>query len=60
MVKKINFTMLIVTVTFFGLSIGVLTGTIQKYVHFTGIENEIGFALLSTFGALIFCFGVKK
>jgi len=60
MLKKINITMLLSTIICFSLTVGILAGSVQNYIHFAGVENEMGFGILSTFGGVMFCLGIKK
>jgi len=60
MLKKINFTMLLATAACLMISVGILTGTIQNYIHFANVENEIGACAMSMFGTIMFTLGIKK
>jgi len=60
MLKKINFTMLLATVACLMISVGIVTGTIQNYIHFANVENEIGACAMSMFGTIMFTLGIKK
>jgi hypothetical protein len=60
MIKKINFTAVVISVTFLGLGLGILTGTIQEHIHFAGFKNELAFSAVSFFGAIAFAAGIKK
>ena len=58
--KKINFIMLTVALAFLTVTVGVISGTLQKYVPFAGVDNEIGVAVMSMFGCIMFTLGIKK
>lgn len=60
MFKKIDFKFLIGAIV--ALSVGFLTmmGVVQKYIHFAGVENEMGFSLLAIFMGIILMIGIKK
>lgn len=58
--KKINFTMLLATTACLMISVGILSGTVQNYMHFANVENEIGAAAMSMFGTIMFTLGIKK
>ena len=60
MLKKIDFKFLIGAVLALGLGVSTVVGIAQEYVHFSGVENEIGFTFLSLFGGVIFSLGIKK
>lgn len=60
MINKIDFKMLVGSLLGLSLGIGTLLGVVQKYIHFAGIENEMGFAFLSFFMGVILLFGIKK
>lgn len=60
MLKKIDFKFLIGAVLALGLGISTVVGTTQEYIHFSGIENEIGFTFLSLLGGVMFSLGIKK
>ena len=60
MLKKIDFKFLIGAVLALGLGVSTVIGITQEYVHFSGVENEIGFTFLSLFGGVIFSLGIKK
>jgi hypothetical protein len=60
MLKKIDFKYLVGAVG--ALSLGLLTmaGVVQNYIHFAGVANEMGFALMAIFMSVICMFGIKK
>lgn len=60
MLKKIDFKFVVGAISALSLSFFTLTGTIQNFIHFSGVENEMGFALLSMFMSVMFMFGIKK
>jgi hypothetical protein len=37
-----------------------MAGIVQQYVHFAGVANEMGFALMAIFMSIICMFGIKK
>ena len=57
---KINIKFLAFSIAFFTLAAMVITGTLQNYIAFRGVSNEIGFTLAAIFGGVMFLFGVKK
>jgi hypothetical protein len=58
--KGINFKMATIALAFLILTVMVLSGTLQRYVGFAGVENEIGVVVLSMFGSIMFTLGIKK
>jgi hypothetical protein len=60
MFKKIDLKMLLGAVGAFTLAIGTMQGVVQNYIHFAGIDNEMGFAFTALFLGVILCFGIKK
>lgn len=60
MLKKINFQMLAMAVGSFAVGIGTMHGVVQNYVHFAGVENEMGFAVLAFMLGILGLFGIKK
>ena len=58
--KKINFITLTMALVFLTITVGVISGTLQNYVSFAGVDNEIGVALMSMFGCIMFALGIKK
>ena len=60
MLNKIDFKYLVGAVG--ALSLGLLTmaGVVQNYIHFAGINNEMGFAFTAIFMSVICMFGIKK
>jgi hypothetical protein len=49
-----------IALAFLILTVMVLSGTLQRYVGFAGVENEIGVVVLSMFGSIMFTLGIKK
>jgi hypothetical protein len=60
MLKKIDFKMLLGAISALSISYLTIAGIIQNYIHFSGVENEIGFFLLSFFMGIMLMFGIKK
>ena len=60
MLKKIELPFLILAITFFAIAISGITGTLQQFVHFTDVLNEIAVVCLCLFGGVVFSLGVKK
>ncbi len=60
MLKKIDFKYLVGAVG--ALSLGLLTmaGVVQNYIHFEGINNEMGFTFMAILLGVICIFGIKK
>ena len=60
MINKIDFRYLVGAVS--AISVGVLTmvGTIQQYIHFSGVANEMGFAVMSLMLGVFMLIGIKK
>lgn len=60
MLEKIDFKYLIGAIG--ALSLGLLTmaGVVQQYIHFAGVDNEMGFAFIAIFMSIICIFGIKK
>jgi len=60
MLNKIDFKYLVGAIC--ALSLGLLTmaGVVQNYIHFAGVENEMGFALMAIFMSVMCMFGIKK
>ena len=60
MLNKIDFKYLVGAVG--ALSLGLLTmaGVVQNYIHFAGVDNEMGFAFTALFLGVILLFGIKK
>ena len=57
-----NYQALLMIVIGFGLGIGTMNGTIQNYIHFVGVENEMAFSFVGIMmGVLgIFAIDYKK
>ena len=60
MLKKIDFKYLVGAVSAFALGLGTMYGVVQNYIHFSGINNEMGFAFMTMFAGCLFTFGIKK
>ena len=60
MFKKIDLKMLLGAIGAFTLAVGTMQGVVQNYIHFSGIDNEMGFALMAIFMSVICMFGIKK
>lgn len=60
MLKKIELPFLILAIAFFAIAISGITGTLQQFVHFTDVLNEIAVVCLCLFGGVVFSLGVKK
>ena len=60
MLQKIDFKMLLGAVGALGLGLLTMVGVVQNYIHFAGIENEMGFAFMSLFMGVVLMFGIKK
>jgi hypothetical protein len=60
MFKKIDFKYLVGAVGALGLGLLTMAGVVQQYVHFAGVANEMGFALMAIFMSIICIFGIKK
>ena len=60
MINQINFQFLTVAVTFFIIVLLGVTGTLQEFIHFTDVLNEIAVICVSLFGGVIFSLGIKK
>jgi len=60
MLKKIDLKMLVGAVGAFTLAVGTMHGVVQNYIHFAGVENEMGFALMAMFLSVICMFCIKK
>lgn len=58
--KKLHITNLFICLAFFSIAAMVITGTLQNYIAFRGVSNEIGFTLAAIFGGVMFLFGLKK
>ena len=58
--KQIDIKYLSISVAFFLLAFLVVRGSLQHYINFQSVGNEIGFTLLSLFGGVLFLFGIKK
>jgi len=60
MIKKIDFKMLLGSLVSLSIGVGTQLGIVQNYVHFAGVENEMGFCFLSYFLGIILMLGIKK
>ena len=60
MLKKIGFKMLAMAICSFAFGLGTMHGVVQNYIHFAGVENEMGFALLAFMLGILGLFGIKK
>jgi len=60
MLKKIDFKMLTMAIVSFAIGIGTMYGVVQNYIHFAGVENEMGFAVLAFMLGILGLFGIKK
>ena len=60
MLKKINFKYLIGALGSLGVCYLTMAGIIQQHIHFAGVANEMGFAMLSLLMGVMLIFGIKK
>ena len=60
MFKKIDFKYLVGAVGALSLSYLTMAGIVQNYIHFAGIDNEMGFAFMALFMGVVCLFGIKK
>ena len=60
MLKKIDFKFLVIALGALGLGLLTMAGVVQNYIHFAGVANEMGFALMAIFMSVICMFGIKK
>ena len=60
MLNKIDFRYLVAAVGALSLGILTMTGIIQQYICFAGMENEMWFAIMSIIMGGLLMFGVKK
>ena len=60
MLKKIDFKVLVAAVGALGLGLLTMAGVVQQYIHFEGVENEMGFAFIAMFMGIVCLFGIKK
>ena len=60
MFKKINFKMLAMAVGSFAVGLGTMYGVVQNYVHFAGVEYEMGFAFFAFMLGILGLFGIKN
>ena len=60
MLKKIDFKMLVGAVGALSLCLLTMAGVVQNYIHFAGVANEMGFALMALFLSIICAFSIKK
>ena len=47
MLKKVDFKMLFGALCGYGVGVLTIMGITQKYIYFAGIDNEMGFTILS-------------
>ena len=60
MFKKIDFKMLAMAVGSFAVGLGTMYAVVQNYVHFAGVENEMGFAFFAFMIGILGLFGIKN
>jgi len=60
MLKKIDFKFLVGAVGAFAVGLGTMNGVVQNYIHFAGIDNEIGFCFMSFILGIFCLMGIKK
>ncbi len=60
MFKKLDFKMLAMAVGSFAVGLGTMYGVVQNYVHFAGVENEMGFAFFAFMIGILGLFGIKN
>jgi len=60
MFKKIDFKMLAMAVGSFAVGLGTMYGVVQNYVHFAGVENEMGVAFFAFMIGILGLFGIKN
>jgi len=58
--KKLHITNLFICLAFFSVAAMVISGTLQNYINFKSIDNEIAFTFVALFGGIAFLFGLKK
>lgn len=60
MLKKIDFKYLVGAAVALSISYLTMAGIIQNYIHFSGIDNEMGFAFILLLLGIMLMFGIKK
>ena len=55
---KINPSFLLIAILSFALFYYTAAGTIQNYIHFAGVENEMAFALVGLMGTVLGVIGM--
>tara|TARA_R110002153_G_scaffold159316_1_gene311471 strand:- start:3314 stop:3496 length:183 start_codon:yes stop_codon:yes gene_type:complete len=60
MFKKIDFRVLAMSLILFSLGTLTMMGITQKYIHFAGASNEMGFSLLAFWVGAISLLAIKK
>jgi len=60
MLKKIDFKYLVGAIGALILGLLTMAGVVQNYIHFAGINNEMGFAFMAILLGVICIFGIKK
>ena len=60
MLKKIDLKMLVGAGLAFTAAFTTMAGTLQNYIHFAGIDNEMAFCVCVTMLGLICLMGIKK
>jgi hypothetical protein len=60
MLKKIDLKYLVLAIVAFGVSYLTMAGVIQNYIHFSGVDNEMGFTFMTTLTGIILLMGIKK
>ena len=60
MLNKVDFKYLVGAFISFTLGLGTMHGVVQNCIHFSGINNEMGFAFMAMFAGCLFTFGIKK
>ena len=58
--RRIDIKNLTISVAFFLMAFLIVRGSLQHYINFQSVGNEIGFTLLCLFGGVAFFLGVKK
>jgi len=60
MLKKIDFKYLVGAIGAFAVGLGTMHGVVQNYIHFAGIDNEMGFCVMSFMLGSFCLMGIKK
>lgn len=60
MFKKIDLKMLVGAGVAFTIAYGTMAGIVQNYIHFAGVDNEMGFFVCALMLGLICLMGIKK